>query len=74
MKTVKDEHKCFGKLRNKAVHRQMVHFLETNCILNKQQHGIRSNKSTGSAIFSSIREIWYNYILTRGAGQNNDMV
>ena len=42
----------------KAGHRQLVYFLETNCFLNKQQHRFRSNKSNGSAIFTFMKDIF----------------
>ena len=48
-----------GKLLEKIVHCQLSRYFEG--ILNKSQHGFRNNKSTGTAIFDVLQEVFQNW-------------
>ena len=50
-----------GKLLERVVHRQLSVYFET--ILNTNQHGFRAKRSTGTAIFEVLHEIFENWNL-----------
>ena len=50
-----------GRLLEKAVHRQLVYYINSVGLLHNNQHGFCANKSTGSAIFQYVRELFTAY-------------
>ena len=55
-----------GRLLEKAVHTQLVYYMKSIGLLHKNQHGFRAGKSTGSAIFQYIKDLF--------TGLDNDSV
>ena len=49
-----------GKLLERIIRSQLSAYLENNNILFKNQHGLRSNRSTSSAIFSFLKDLYEN--------------
>ena len=47
-----------GRLLEKAVHTQLVYYINSVGLLHYNQHGFRANKSTGSAIFQYIKKLF----------------
>ena len=50
-----------GRLLEKAVHTQMVYYMNSIGLLHPNQHGFRANKSTGSAIFQFFKDLITNF-------------
>ena len=50
-----------GKLLGRIIHIQLSSYLEEHNILFNNQHGFRSDKSTSSAIFSALKELYENW-------------
>ena len=50
-----------SKLLEQAVHYQITVFLENNEILDRRQHGFRSEYSTSTAIFKLVKDLFENY-------------
>ena len=50
-----------GRLIEKAIHTQLKYYLDCKGILHKNQHGFRARKSTGSAIFDYINNLFSAY-------------
>ena len=48
-------------LIEKAIHTQLTYFFDSNNILHVNQHGLRKNQSTETAIFSYIKSLFDNY-------------
>ena len=42
----------------KAIHSQMRYFIDRTGLLHRNQHGFRTGKSTGSAIFNYTKELY----------------
>ena len=42
----------------KAVHTQLVYYMNSIGLLHSNQHGFRANRSTGSAIFQYLRDLY----------------
>ena len=49
-----------GRLLEKAIHSQLRYFIDRTGLLHTNQHGFRSGKSTGSAIFQYVKELYNN--------------
>ena len=47
-----------GRLIEKAIHSQMRYFIDSTGLLHRNQHGFRTGKSTGSAIFNYTKELY----------------
>ena len=47
-----------GRLLEKAVHTQITYYINSVGLLHNNQHGSRTNKSTGSAIFQYVKELF----------------
>ena len=47
-----------GRLLEKAVHTQLVYYMNSIGLLHSNQHGFRANRSTGSAIFQYLRDLY----------------
>ena len=61
-------HKCTdltkslpGKLLKRIIHNQISNYLEINSLLYVNQHGFRSEKSTTTAVFSTLEKIFENW-------------
>ena len=50
-----------SKLLEQAVHYQVTIFLENNHILDRRQHGFRSDYSTSTAIFKLVKDLFDNH-------------
>ena len=50
-----------GKILERIVHRQLNEYLETNNLLFSNQHGFRSNKSTSTAVFNTLKNLFENW-------------
>ena len=50
-----------GKLLERIVHSQLIEYLEGNNLLFKNQHGFRSEKSTSSAVFGTLKTLLENW-------------
>ena len=50
-----------GKLLERIIHTQLSTYLEQNSILYNNQHGFRKDKSTSSAIFGALRDLYENW-------------
>ena len=50
-----------GKLLERIVHTQLVEYLSDSNILNDNQHGFRTGKSTTTAIFDSLKLLFENW-------------
>ena len=53
--------RVIGLLLEKAIHKQMTYYMQSNRILHPNQHGFRSGKSTGSAIFQYLKYQYQNF-------------
>ena len=49
-----------SKVLERAVHNQLVYFLESNGLLDQRQHGFRKDHSTLSAIYDVTQHLYYN--------------
>ena len=47
-----------GRLVEKAIHLQLRYFIDSTGLLHINQHGFRTGKSTGSAIFQDTKELY----------------
>ena len=47
-----------GRLVEKAIHLQLRYFIDSTRLLNMNQHGLRTGKSTGSAIFDYVKNLY----------------
>ena len=47
-----------GRLIEKAIHSQMRYFIDSTGLLHRNQHGFRTGKSTGSAIFEYVKSLY----------------
>ena len=50
-----------GKLLEKAIHAQLSYYLDSWGVLHPNQHGFRKGKSTGSAIFQFMKNLYEGY-------------
>ena len=47
-----------GRLIEKAIHSQLRYFIDSTGLLHVNQHGFRTGKSTGSAIFNYVKNLY----------------
>ena len=47
-----------GRLVEKAIHAQLRYFIDSTGLLHMNQHGFRTGKSTGSAIFDYVKNLY----------------
>ena len=50
-----------GKLLERLIHNQLNNYFESNHLLFENQHGFRKDKSTSSAVFSALKELYENW-------------